>query len=254
MTLSHSVASKFFTAVLAVFQFSIAGMPDVQAAAAEDKVEASKHSLESFRLMKAGEDDQALVEIDKAIDLGAGPVAIKRKAELLRDLGKFQEALVEAKKAVKLEPENADFHALLGSVLDALKLDAEALSEFNLAIAKRPLDRGFRAARSKIYERRHEYDKAVSDLTVAINNTATQNRSKFFERRGNCYSNLKDYPKAIADYTSALQRSYGRSELLRLRATAYDKVGNHDAAKKDLQAAGSMDEVFEPPSTLGQSK
>lgn len=81
-----------------------------------------------------------------------------------------------------------------------------------------------------------------------------QNRSKLLERRGNCYSNLKDYTKAIADYSSALARSYGRSEVLRLRAAAYEKLGNHKAAMKDIQAAGIMDEVFEPPNSLGQIK
>jgi len=241
-------------AFLAVLQIGFVCMPDVQAAAAEDKVEAGKHAVESARLMKAGEDDQALVEIDKAIKLGAGPAAIRRKAELLLDLGKPQEALVEARKIVKLEPENADVHGLLGSILDTLRLDSEALNEFDIAIAKKPMDRGFRAWRSKIYERHHQYEKAIIDLTVIINDTEMRNRSKLLERRGNCYSVLKDYPKAIADYSAALTSSYGRSELLRLRATAYDKQGNHGAAKKDLQAAGSMDEVFEPPSTLGPNK
>ncbi|MDR3613690.1 MAG: hypothetical protein P4L53_08985 [Candidatus Obscuribacterales bacterium] len=251
MTFSLSAGSKAVITLLASLQINAGFISPVYA---HEESEGEKHLQESYRLTKAGEDEEALVEADKGLKVDQGPTMLRRKAECLLNLGKANDALVEAKKAVKLSPDNADTHMLLATVYDALKMDGDAANELTIAIAKRPADRGFRLWRAKLYQRHQEFAKAAEDLTVVINNTAIQNRSKPLEQRGTCYLLLKDYQKAIADFTSALANSYGRSSLLRQRAEAYEKLGNHVAAKKDIQAAGTMDEAFEPPSTLGVNK
>jgi tetratricopeptide (TPR) repeat protein len=251
---SRSYAARALVAGFVFFQISTGWVLAGPVTPADQKKELDKHVDEARRLSKAGEDEQALVEIDKALKVAQGPTLYRCKAEFLLNLGRPKEALVEAKNAAKLEPENAGVHALLGSCFDAVKMDTDALNEFNIAIGKQPNDRGFRAWRSQFYDRHHEYDKSASDLTVIISSTEMKNRAKPLERRANCYMMLKDYPKAIADFTAALTCSYGRSELLRHRALAYDRLGNHVAAQKDIKAAGVMDGDFEPPSTLGANK
>jgi len=254
MILSRLFASRLCTLFIAIFQIGTSTVLAAKLSPEEEKKEVDKHVEESLRLMKVGEDDEALVEVNKALKLIQSAALYRRKAECLLNLGRGKEALVEAKNAAKLDPDNADVHSLLGSCFDTLRMDPEALNEFNIAIVKKPGDKGYRAWRSKYYERHHECDKAIVDLTVIIKNTEKRNQAKPLERRANCYIVLKDYPKAIADYTAAVACSYGRSDLLRQRAAAYDKLGNHEAAQKDLKAAGAMDEAFEPPSTLGANK
>lgn len=221
---------------------------------AVDSEEVDKLNAESLRLMKAGEDDKALIEIDKALKKQRAPMMVKRKAECLVNLGRPQEALALAKEAEKLEPNNAQMHETLCAVYDALRMPAEALKELNMAVTMKPGDRGFRASREKLYERSHEYAKAIEDLNLVIKTSDAVNRAKPLERRANCYLLLKDYPKAIADLTGALSGSVGRSDLMRLRAQAYEKLGNHAAAQKDIKAAEEMDGDFEPPDTMGNRK
>ena len=209
---------------------------------------------ESVRLMKAGEDEKALIEIEKGLKIPHGPVLEKRKADCLLNLGRLKEALVVAKQAQKLDPNNLEVHQTLAQIYSEMNMQTEALKELQIAISKNPSDRGFRSSREKIYEHLHEWSKAAEDLTIVINTAEPKNRAKPLERRANCYMLLKDYPKAITDLTGALGSSVGRSDLMRMRAEAYEKMGNHIAAEKDMKAADTTDGDFEPPNTMGHRK
>lgn len=99
-----------------------------------------------------------------------------------------------------------------------------------------------------LYRRSHAYmaigkpNMAVIDLTTAIK--GEPNSSRLFEARMLAYVALKEWDNALADCNKCISLSNvddetmgNRSDLLKRRATIYDKLGKADLAKKDLEVA-----------------
>ncbi|CAM6003807.1 unnamed protein product [Sphagnum balticum] len=224
-----------------------------QPSAADQKL-ADKNMSEYFRLIKAGEEDDALKCVSKAISLFPTPSSYRERAGLYMSLNRNKEAMDDAKMAIKLDPNDPETMRILARVLGAQGKRAESLKAYSDAIARKPGNGVFRFDRARLYEQMHEYAKAAADYSVTIANAEKQNRAKYLEDRGLCYIQTKEYKKAISDFTVALACSAGRSKLLRSRALAYKLMGDAAMEKKDLKAAAEMDETFEPPTTLGQGR
>jgi tetratricopeptide (TPR) repeat protein len=64
--------------------------------------------------------------------------ALNKKGIELAKAGKISEAIAEIKKAVQIDPNNADYHNNLSSLYTALKKPAKAEQEAQLAVKARP--------------------------------------------------------------------------------------------------------------------
>jgi len=85
--------------------------------------------------------------------------------------------------------------------LDVIPLQ-KALDFFNDELQRTPTAALY-AIRGKIWEEKHEYDKAIADFDESIRLDPLQ--STYFRRRGKVWCDKKDYDKAIADYDEAVR-------------------------------------------------
>jgi len=211
-----------------------------------------KLSQQAFTYFKAGEDQKALECINKAIEIEPAASSYRLRAEIELDMHNFAGALEDAQKAKKAEPTVAENFRMVGRVYVALGKLPDAIKELDTAVKFAPDDHVIRRSRAHLLEQTGQFGKAIVDYTTAIKTIQRQNRASLYEARGKCYMKTKEYQLAVDDFTSALSTTYGRSSLLRYRSQAYKLLGKPELAQKDLQAAVSMDEVFEPPSNLGK--
>jgi tetratricopeptide (TPR) repeat protein len=216
------------------------------------RAQSGELAKQAFTYLKSGEEQKALESINKAIEIEPAPSSYRLRAEVELTTNDFIGAMADAKKAKKAEPNYEENMRMVGRVYEAMGKTSEALKEYDEAIKIQPENHVFRKDRAHLLERAGQFSKAILDYTVAIRTVSKQNRGPLYESRAKCYMKTKEYQFAVDDFTSALATTYGRSNLLRSRSAAYKLLGKPDLAKKDLQGAASMDEVFEPPSALGK--
>ncbi len=127
--------------------FAVAVQGDT-AADARNRAEAYYHFSLGFQSRLTGEAKAALEAYDRAqkLDPTAGAVRTET-ARLLMDMGRFDDALVEAEGGVRLDPENPEAHFTLGRVLQVqseVSGDAAALkraaAEYEATVRIRPGD------------------------------------------------------------------------------------------------------------------
>ena len=93
--------------------------------------------------------------------------------------------------------------------------------------------------RGYLYELSEDYMKAVDDLTRGIELNSRE--PHLYYTRGRLYFQLQDVNSALEDFTKALdlcdfyKNDYYRDELLFWRAEASLRLGNKDAALRDLE-------------------
>jgi tetratricopeptide (TPR) repeat protein len=107
-----------------------------------------------------------------------------------------------------------------------------------MALAQLPQDADLLSMRGEAYHRLGEYEKAIADLTLAIE-LAPQNNAVAFAQRGNVRAELGDYGRAINDFRQALAVDANSAEVHRslawLLATCPDQTYRN--AKQALSAA-----------------
>ena len=134
--------------MLAVVAVLVALPVDVAPADAKARAEAYYHYSLGLQSRLSGEAQQALEEYRKAqkLDPASAPVRTEM-ARLLMDAGRFDEALVEAEAAARLDPDDPEAHFTLARVLQvqaeisgnaaALK---RSLAEYETTVKLRPGD------------------------------------------------------------------------------------------------------------------
>src|SRR5215831_1094402 len=82
-----------------------------------DRTEAYYHFSLGLQARLTGDTETSLAEYRKAQKLDAGSSAIRvETAKLLRESGRVDEAVTEAKEAVRLDKDNAEAHLLLAEL------------------------------------------------------------------------------------------------------------------------------------------
>ena len=109
-------------------------------------------------------------------------------------------------------------------------------------VAPQPLDRSGKG-RDMLYMQAHEmihrgkYGPAIEELTRVIN--ASPRRIDAYYNRGRCYMSMQEpqYDQALSDFNRAIALDPHDGDLYRLRAAAYEHLGNHAMALADRKMA-----------------
>ena len=200
-----------------------------------DRSQAYYHFSLGLQARLMGDTEAALAEYRRAAKLDPASAVIRvEAARLLRDSGRFEEALVEAKQAVALEPDHADAHLILGQLYqsqsdgsagdEAVRLAAAEFEEVvrlqpndlmtlqSLAALHAQLQRPLEAARA--WERYLEIDPGSFDAHVQLG--AQLLAAGESERAaGRCKKRLSSSRRP-----PALMRSWARSTRARSRSTS----------------------------------
>ena len=171
---------------------------------AEDFVNSAKAKL------LAGEMDEAIAELNNAIDTNASSNIYALRGEAYMQMGNYQQALEDFNMAVEMDGVNAI------AFYDRYLLDTRlenyeaALSDINNALAAQSI-------------------KPVDILTMR----------DLYAKRGQLNLWLKNWQGAIADYTNSLARDEGKisASVYAERAEAYTAVGEYENAVNDYTSA-----------------
>jgi tetratricopeptide (TPR) repeat protein len=220
-----------------------------------------------------GELKNALADFSQAIALDPKLAPVWDNRGMAHEqLGKLKEAMGDYSQAIKLDATFALTWFHRGMLYDKLNEPAKALADFSQAIK---LDSNHALAwynRGVVHNKLRQTDKAIADYTQAIKLNPTHaptwtNRGLAHSKlgqpdkaiadlseaikldpkhvpawcgRGWDYSNLGRLEEAVADFSKAIELDANYPQLVsvyRLRAQANSRLGHHELARTDFQAA-----------------
>ena len=185
-------------------------------------------------LFKRGHRDDAVRVMGEAIKRAPknGYLYTTRGNYLLRG-EQYGLALDDFTKAMALDPTQrqgwiyrmrADCHVNLGN-------NSEAISDLKKAIALKPHDEYYKMMGEVYYQQKH-LDDAIDSFTKGI--ALNAKNYWLFKIRGDIYFQQQKYKKAVEDYTSVIRLMPKEPVGYGSRAKAYEKLGLHALADKDL--------------------
>lgn len=171
-----------------------------------------------------------------------GPVLVHQTyANLLGEVGRYKEALVERRIAVKLEPAGWSYHGL-GSTLASMKRFAEADEAFEKAVELDPENvTSWRLWAIYLY-RQGRFDEAALKCEKAL--TVDEGNWKAWKLLGNINWKMKDIEEAIVNYTKAIEHNPRFAKAYCDRGGAYYYIKEYDKAIADYSEAIRLDPNF----------
>jgi tetratricopeptide (TPR) repeat protein len=110
-----------------------------------------------------GDIDHALRDLSDAIIGGTDPVPLMNRGDILKQLGRPSEALVDYSAAIKMEPDNSYYRRSRAHILHRLGRYREAIADYDVAIQIEPnvqrtlSDREKALAQAQLDEGSHYY-------------------------------------------------------------------------------------------------
>jgi tetratricopeptide (TPR) repeat protein len=174
-----------------------------------------------------------LIEADKLISAAINvnpnsPSAYSNRGSVLRDLRRFQEAVVDYRKAISLDPRRAELYINCGNVLQDLGRFKQAIDCYDKAIRLKPdlaVAHNHRGAAlrgaKRFVEALHAYDKAIS---------LDPRYADAYNNRGMVLQDLKRLDEALASYDQAVSLNPAYAEAHNNRGDLLLKLKRLDEA------------------------
>lgn len=202
------------------------------------KTDAAGYQRRAAVYLKFKAFDQALANLDKAIELSPAEAAYYDTREAVYcELKQFDRALTDANHVIEIYPKSGRSYVSRGFIYMKQRDEARALADFEEAIRLNPQDSLAYINESAVYARMGKYQLAYDSADKAIKIDATN--SGGFCNRGEAAFNLHRYEDAIADLTRSIEigKTLCGGENFYYRAKAYDAIGKKDLAAADREIA-----------------
>ncbi|QAZ66845.1 LysM peptidoglycan-binding domain-containing protein [Solidesulfovibrio carbinolicus] len=177
------------------------GLPEAEPEAAPERVPA--------KTARAPEPADPTPSLPESRDSADAEAAFEKGIEFGKQ-NKFQKAIEFFDKAIKLNPNRADFFASRGHAHYYLAQYPKAIDDYTKAIEKNPSFALAYSMRGLSRARSDKYQQAVEDFNKAISLGPTE--ADYYKGRGFTYLRLKQYGPMCQDYQKAC--SLGDCELL----------------------------------------
>jgi tetratricopeptide (TPR) repeat protein len=120
-----------------------------------------------------------------------------------------------------------------------------ALNDFTEAVRASSKAGGSLLNRSRIYNQRHEYDRAIADVNQAFEaGLSDYGKRVGYNERGYAYQAKGDNDRAIADYAESIRLDPDNSFALTARGNAYFAKGDFDRAIADYDRVIALDPEY----------
>ncbi|MCE1248562.1 MAG: tetratricopeptide repeat protein [Firmicutes bacterium] len=158
----------------------------------------------------------------------------------LLKLGKYDEALVNLNKAIELDPANWLAYLDRGDVNKRLGKNKEALSDYGMVVenSEKYKADGYNS-RGIVYMGMKDNDRAYAEFSKAIE--LNPGFYQAYNNRGFCRSQARDYQAAIEDYNKALRINPNFMLALSNRGFSYYNTGKYKTAIEDFSKAIEID-------------
>ena len=221
----------------------------------EDYIKTAKEML------VAGNVEEAIAELDTAIDANANSAVYTLRGEAYMQIGDYQKAVLDFDNAIEMDAMNAVAFYDRSLLNTRLENYASALNDINNALAAqsmKPVDnlplRDLYAKRGQLNLWLKNWQGAVADYTNSLARAEGTISADVYAERAEAFTALGDFENAINDYTSAVRivseqiqatptqeerekQSSNAMGYFEKSAALNFKLGNIDAARHDLESA-----------------
>lgn len=159
--------------------------------------------LQGVSLAALGQHEAALAALDQTYEHRADVHA--RRAGLLLQLGRTEEALTAAARANGIDPRNADAHYHRGQAFGKLELWREAVEAFDAALPLSPTPLAVRALRAPALANIGRFDEALADIDAVL--ARAPERPEFLARRAYILGAANRYAEALEAWERVLRLS-----------------------------------------------
>jgi protein O-mannosyl-transferase len=182
-----------------------------------------------------GDPKTALTDYNRAIKLEPdNNQAYTNRGNAFNDLGRFQEAISDYNKVLEKDPGNAKTRVNLAIAYSSLGNYRAAEDEFARAEALSPQYPELFVNRAIMYFDSRQYAKALVDYQRFLQYRPDDHQ--IHNDLGVVYSVMGNYQKALEAFSLAIQIS-PQKDYYRMRARAYEALGNATAAEQDRRMA-----------------
>lgn len=166
-------------------------------------------------------------------------LALARRGEVLRQLGRNAEALADLTAALERMPGDSWTLASRGAVLRVLRRHEEALADLNLALAVTPDYAWALSERAAVMQDLQRPEAALADFNKSL---ALMPRNVWaLHRRAEVLRGLGRNEEVLADLTRALALAPRHVVILAERGDLYRLLGDDEAALADVNLAIEID-------------
>src|ERR1051326_3109798 len=202
--------------------------------AAEPANSGALHALGVIRAQQ-GRNEEALGYIASALRENPGSaLALLDYGNVLRALGRFEEALASYDRAAQIKPDHAALYNR-GVILCDLKRHEEALASFDRALALKPDNVAALNNRGNILRELGRFEEALASYDKAL--AIKQNHVEALNNRGTLLCDLKRPEEALASFDLALglrprdaEVWNGRGNAMRLLGRFQEALDSYDRA------------------------
>lgn len=196
---------------------------------------ADVHVLRSMIYSNQGKYDLAYNDLAKAIALDPKDADARLvRAELARRRRKFEQTVEDCSYVIRNSPSNYRAYDLRSKAYEMMRQPDKAIEDLSkMIVQSRGGPEGY-LLRAQLYSRLEKWDKAIADYSAVIKSLPQD--EAILVMRGNCYMKVGKYQSAVDDFSAAIALD-PRAMVYSLRASAYEKLGKTELAKRDRDSA-----------------
>ncbi len=178
-------------------------------------------------------------------------IAYSHRALAYQRVNRYNKALLDYQKSIRLMPKNAKIHLNLGVTYERLGQLGRAIANYTISVKRNPKFSTAYFNRANAFEARGDYDKAISDYKKSIQLSVDD--ADAFNNLANVYYKLGRTEEALAVYRKALtiepdhrQAKFNLQQIIDPLRAETVPVANHRTSKiKDnaVAAAKSPEKV-----------
>ncbi len=184
--------------------------------------------------------DQAIIDASEAIRLEPNyPYGYWIRGSLYHAQGDLDRALLDLFQALYLDPEFQVTYFELNALYIELDDWERAVADWSAAIRVNPNNKIAYAFRGWSYCRLGDYESGIADFSQAIQ--LDPNYAAGYSNRGWAYEQMDNWAQALADYSEAIRLDPGNAFYYFERGDAYDALSNYEQAVADYSESIRLD-------------
>lgn len=153
----------------------------------------------------------------------------------LHRMKRYEEALKEKEKALELEPDNAEYHNSLGVTLHELKRYEKALVEIKSAVELEPDNADYHDSLAITLHELGRYEEALKESKIALE--LEPDNAEYHNGLGVTLHEMERYKEALNEKAKAVELEPDNAEYHNSLGITLEEMGRYEEAKEKIEKA-----------------